>query len=269
MAYTHITPGVEIEICRRAYEVPRDLDISGLVTRPPEELSRLEQDSVQKEAEIFKRLEAASGEWLEQAAETVSCRRALQYLRTPTPSHTSNARVKDQYGKYEISNMVYIMYWYTYENTRYDRDLKASVPVSWEISWHLCYNTPRNADRSDTGRELAGQDRKKFKVKADMEKYINGRIAAYAHLFTEISPPIPRDQAGRFTVNGVLLPGYTVEVPERTPQEMADSLLDFLEDGDVGTSEPAPAEPTPATPAKAGHHAPRKKPAPKRQDPVR
>ena len=77
MAYTHITPGVEIEICRRAYEVPRDLDISGLVTRPPEELSRLEQDSVQKETGIFKRLEAASVEWLEQAAETVSCRRAL------------------------------------------------------------------------------------------------------------------------------------------------------------------------------------------------
>ena len=202
MAYTHITPGVEIEICRRAYEVPRDLDISELVKRPPEELSRLEQDSVQKETEIFKRLEAASGEWLEQAAETVSCRRALQYLRTPTPSHTSNARVKDQYGKYEISNMVYIMYWYTYENTRYDRDLKASVPVSWEVSWHLCYNTPRNTDRSDAGRELAGQDRKKFKVKADMEKYINGRIAAYAHLFTEIGPlhrercPSPRLHRG-------------------------------------------------------------------------
>lgn len=101
-----------------------------------------------------------------------------------------------------------------------------------------------------------------------MEKYINGRIAAYAHLFTEISPPIPRDQAGRFTVNGVLLPGYTVEAPERTPQEAADSLLDFVEDGDIGASEPAPAEPT-APPAKAGHHAPRKKPAPKRQDPVR
>lgn len=66
-----------------------------------------------------------------------------------------------------------------------------------------------------------------------MEKYLNGRIAAYAHLFTEISPPIPQDQKGRFCVNGVLLPGYTVEAPERTPQEVADDLLSLLEDGDL------------------------------------
>lgn len=267
MSYTHLKPGVEMEISRHAFEIPRKMDISQLVAMPLEELYRSEQDSVLKEQDIFAKLESASDEWLAQAAETVKYRRALQYLRTPATKHTSNVKSKDQYGRYEISNMVYTMYWYTYENTRYDRDLKTSVPVSWEISWHLCYNTPQNPDKSGPGREIAGQDRKRFKDKAAMEKYMEGRFAAYAHLFTEISPPIPRDEVDRFSVNGVLLPGYTVEAPERTPQETADSLLDFLDDEDIGTPETAtpPAAPAP----KAGRRAPKKKPAPKRSDPVR
>ena len=66
-----------------------------------------------------------------------------------------------------------------------------------------------------------------------MEKYLQGRIHAYAHLFREISPPIPADQVKRFCINGVLLPGYTVESPERTPQEVADELLNFLDDEDA------------------------------------
>ena len=32
-----------------------------------------------------------------------------------------------------------------------------------------------------------------FKDKAEAEKYIQGRIKAYSHLFTEISPPIPKE----------------------------------------------------------------------------
>ena len=46
-----------------------------------------------------------------------------------------------------------------------------------------------------------------------MEKYLQGRINAYIHLFKEISPPIPAEHEKRFCVNGVLLPGYTVEAP--------------------------------------------------------
>lgn len=94
-------------------------------------------------------------------------------------------------------------------------------------------STGPTPDLTGSGWEIAGQRDKRFTDKAAMEKYLNGRIAAYAHLFTEISPPIPQDQKGRFCVNGVLLPGYTVEAPERTPQEVADDLLSLLEDGDL------------------------------------
>lgn len=84
-----------------------------------------------------------------------------------------------------------------------------------------------------------------------MDKYLQGRIKAYSHLFTEISPPIPADQKGRFCVNGVLLPGYTVQAPERTPQEVASDLLDFLEDGDMGEPE------APKPQVRAEHSAPK------------
>ena len=52
---------------------------------------------------------------------------------------------------------------------------------------------------------------KKFVDKAAMEKYLNGRIKAYQHLFTEIAPPVPREYANCLKKNGQLLPGNTIE----------------------------------------------------------
>jgi hypothetical protein len=49
-------------------------------------------------------------------------------------------------------------------------------------------------------------NRKRFTDKAVMEKFLKGRIAVHAHLFKKISPPIPREYAERFKVNGLLLP---------------------------------------------------------------
>ena len=74
-----------------------------------------------------------------------------------------------------------------------------------------------------------------------MEKYLQGRIAAYAHLFTEISPPIPKDHRKHFCVNGVLLPGYTVENPDTLkPDEAAlDDLLSLLDEDEAGGKAPA------------------------------
>ena len=59
--------------------------------------------------------------------------------------------------------------------------------------------------------------------------FFRRRIAAYAHLFQELSPPLPENHAHLFSVNGQLLPGYTVQPHQPSPQE----LLDFLEDGDA------------------------------------
>ena len=50
-----------------------------------------------------------------------------------------------------------------------------------------------------------------------MQKYLDGRIKAYSHLFTEISPPVPKEYADGFRVNNQILPGYTIEGEEPKP----------------------------------------------------
>ena len=102
-----------------------------------------------------------------------------------------------------------------------------------------------------------------------MEKYLQGRIAAHAHLFTEISPPIPEEHQKRFYVNGVLLPGYTVDtpVPTRPDEKNVDDLLSLLEDGDMDTlAQPEEPAPPPAPPPRRQAH---KKARPQRAGPVR
>lgn len=275
MAYTHLNPGQEIEISTRIYFSPEETDISELVKLPPEQLKAQEADSVEQEEAIFEKFGEVEKEWLNQAALTISLRKAQEYLKVPPVTHTSNQWTVDQYGRHEMSNMVYCFSWRESERTEWSRVEKKSITVAWDLSWSLRYNTTRNPDYSGSGRQLAGQDRKVFKDRAAMEKYLQGRIAAYSHLFTEISPPIPEDARRRFCVNGVLLPGYIVDTPEltRPDEKNVDDLLSLLEDGDIVSSpqleEPAPAEqPAPAVP-KVPRPAARKKSAPKKSGPVR
>ena len=62
--------------------------------------------------------------------------------------------------------------------------------------------------------KIAGQDRKVFANREELDRYLNGRIKAHDHYFTEISPAIPKEYADCFKVNGCLLPGYTIEGEE-------------------------------------------------------
>ena len=62
--------------------------------------------------------------------------------------------------------------------------------------------------------KIAGQERKVFSSREELDKYLNGRIKAHDHYFTEISPAIPKEYADCFKVNGCLLPGYTIEGEE-------------------------------------------------------
>lgn len=253
MAYTHINPGVEIEVSYHIYHSPDKSRVSELVKLPLKELEKLETSSVKKEKEIFAKFSEIESEWTAQAAETVSLREAQTYLKVRPVEHTSNQWKNMEYDHHVLSNMVYRMSYRVYEQTRYDHVAKKSVVSAWELSWSIYYNTIQHPgpDYTGSGLKIAGQDRKRFSDKASMEKYLQGRISAYAHLFTKISPPIPKGQEGRFSVNGVLLPGYTVEAPERTPQQVADDLLDYLDEEDVGVSNsPAPAEQTELTPSK-------------------
>ena len=135
--------------------------------------------------------------------------KALEYVKTPPTPHTSNRWTVNEYGNHEMSNMVYRFSWREYEHTEWDRTLEKSVPKSWELTWSVTFNTPHNPDYSGDGWKIAGQDRKIFRDRASMEKYLQGRIAAYADLFVEICPPIPTEHKDRFSINGQLMPCWT------------------------------------------------------------
>ena len=49
-------------------------------------------------------------------------------------------------------------------------------------------------------------------------KYLDGRKKAYSHLFTEISPPIPKEYEKSFMVHEHLLPGYVTEKMQKAQE---------------------------------------------------
>lgn len=263
MAYNHIVAGDRIEITDSVCFESGQPEFAELVSLPLATLIEMRQASIKQEEAIYEKLCGSTSVWAEQAVKTLRLTRAMEYVKTMPVTHTSNVWKTNEYGNHEISNMVYKMTWRVYEDTKWDQTLQKSVPIAWQLSWYLHFNTTHNPDQSGPGCRIAGQDRKRFTDKGEMEKYMQGRITAYAHLFTELSPPIPEGERGRFSVNGQLLPGYTVETHKPTVNE----LLDFLEDEDI-TPASTPENKAPhkedkaktTGPAKAG----KKKPAPTR-----
>ena len=214
-----------------------------LTDKPTSELQEMLKSSEAAEKSIFDRLKAAVSEWEAQAAQTLLLEKVLEYVRTPEVSHTSNEWKQIQGGVWEISNLVYQM--------RYQ-----FVPVpqskAVRVTWGLVYNTPqqpgnpRYANSWGDSRFIARQDKKPYESAEAAQRYIQGRFNLYAHLFTELSPPVPNDCKRMFMVNGHLLPGYTLAPPERTKEQTVNDLLDCLEDGDVAPPMPEPE--APATP---------------------
>lgn len=213
-----------------------------LIQMPAEELEAMREESKAAAKGAMLQLEQSSAEeWATQAAQAILLKKALEYVRTLPVKHTSNIWTEtSNRGHFEISNMVYKMTYHIYDRTEYDRKLQKSVPVAWYVNWDVSYNVPREyySDHyySRSGAGIADQRDKRYTDKAAAEKYLQGRIAAYAHLFTELSPPIPEDKTELFTINGILLPGYTVAAHEPTPDE----LLDFIGEADLAA--PAPTQ---------------------------
>lgn len=210
--YEHdrLDPADSMRIERKIYFEEQTADISGLTALPLEQLQALREEYAAAEKSAFEALQEQAAAWDEQAGKTLAIDKAIEYVRTPETAHTSNQWEATDYGKH-ISNRVYQMRYHISENTRYDREKEKSIPYSWTLSWSIYTNSPHNYGQA----KIAGQERKVFADKAAMEKYLNGRIKAYAHLFTEISPPIPQEYAERFRVNGQLLPGYSIEGEEQ------------------------------------------------------
>ncbi len=245
--------GSELKISSYMSPSTSGLNISDLVSHPFSKLLEMEEASVQQEKDIYSQMCDMENQWIQQAKETIRIRQAKDYLEMPIPEHTSNHWVRDG-DWHRISNMVYKMSWFSYERSpyRYSGSGKRKHDTIWCLTWSVTLNALICPPfRYDT-REIAGQRDKTFLERADMEKYLQGRIKAYAHLFTEISPPIPKDDENYFCVHGLLLPGYTVENPDalKPDETKVDELLAFLDDEDIGDVPPSPPpEPEPETPS--------------------
>lgn len=209
---------------------PNDKILLPLVNASYFELYELRVLAVSGEKKVFEQLKELAEVWEQKASLTMLIDRALSYKRVPQVEHTSNQWQQSHYRDTEIvSNMVYKMSVSLHEDNHYDNDTGQFVSDAWIVTWGVSLNTP---DEYRT-KKIAGQDRKRFSDKDAALKYIDGRKKAYAHLFTEISPPIPERYADRFSKNGLLLPGYVVEgKPVLRTDVKAVDLLNALSDGD-------------------------------------
>ena len=208
--YDNLETADTMKIERRIYFESGKSDLSELVKLPLAELLSLRAESAAAEQEVFDRLKTQAAAWEEQAGKTLLLDKALEYARTLPVTHTANQWEQPDHYRHIRSNRVYQMYYSISENTRYDRAAQASVSYSWTLSWSLRTNAPGTYRQA----RIAGQDRKVFASREALDKYLNGRIKAHAHYFTEISPAIPKEYADCFKVNGCLLPGYTIEGEE-------------------------------------------------------
>ena len=211
-SYDHddLEPASTMRIERRIYFESGKADLSEMVKLPLAELLSLRAESAAAEQEVFDRLKEQAAAWEEQAGRTLFLDKALEYARTLPVTHTANQwEAPDEY-RHIRSNMVYQMDYSISENTRYDSAAQKSVPYSWTLRWGLYTNAPHGNPME----KIAGQERKVFSSREELDKYLNGRIKAHDHYFTEISPAIPKEYADCFKVNGCLLPGYTIEREE-------------------------------------------------------
>ena len=213
----HLTPGSELKIEHSV--VCENVDISTLITMGTDSLEAMRQGSIDGEQKAYEIVVAAAKQWEQQAAATQTINRALEYLRTPEIEHTGNQwKDTDNWrADQKISNRVYQMTCSIWEDTKYDRETKQSVPIAWYVTWEVRIHSPKQG----YGAKIAGQNQKRYTDKNAAIKYLDGRKKAYSHLFTEISPPIPKEYEHHFMVHGTLLPGYTVEGLEQAKTEHA------------------------------------------------
>ena len=201
-----LTPGYKVKIEHTVYS-GSESDLSELLKLTIGEISALKEKNIAQEQAAYEKAIDALKVWESLAAVTNRYERAIEYLKVPEVSHTSNKWIKNEYGKSTISNKVYKM---TYDI--YERSSWRNNTVKYDVRWNIYTNRPC----SQVPYKVAGQERV-CTTREEAEKYIQGRIKAYSHLFTEISPPIPKDLEKSFMIYGYLLPGYvTEEVQQRS-----------------------------------------------------
>lgn len=207
--YDRLTEGNKIKIEHSVYV--NETDMSDLISKPITEIQAMREESVTKEKTVFEKVRQTAQDWEKQAAVTRRFDRAIEYLKVPEVSHTSNkwVKAKGEFDYNRISNRVYKMWYRIYERSSYRTDAK-----KYDVRWDIYTNSPNKEYYS---LYVAGQERV-CTTREEAEKYIQGRIKAYSHLFTEISPPIPREYEKSFMVHGHLLPGYVTEEMQKTQE---------------------------------------------------
>ena len=245
-----LKPGQEIEISR-SLTFRQDLaDISSLTELPLDELKRQRDNSAAAEKIIFDRLCSATSGWDKLAARTMLFDRAIEYVKMPGVEHTSNKWQLDKYdNNQEISNMVYKMFYRVNEKLEFDSQAGQRIPKAWYLTWAVGTNCPNE----DNNIRFDGQGRKRFTDKAAMEKYLQGRINAHSHLFTEISPPIPKGHEHRFSFNGQLLPGYIAAGQHEKQADERPSAIEKLYAAQKEAAKNNAEKPLPDKSASASH----------------
>lgn len=218
----HLEPGYELKV---EHSVScEDVDISALIAMGTESLAAMRQGSIDGEQKAYDIVVAAAKQWEQQAAATQMIDRAISYLRTPEVEHTGNQwKDTDNWrSAQEISNRVYKMTCSVREDTKYDRETKQSVPVAWYVTWDLYINSPKDG----YGKKIAGQNQKRYTDKAAAMKYLEGRKKSYSHLFTEVSPPVPKEYLKELKASGEELSPkeWRREIDLLTAQKQVDSI---------------------------------------------
>lgn len=156
----HLEPGHSLKIEHSI--TCEQTDLSSLIAKGEDALLALRKDSMDSEQTAFEIVVAAANQWEKQAAYTQNLNRAIEYLRTPEVSHSNNQWQKN--GGYrdgeEISNRVYSMSCSVWEDTKYNRETKESVPVAWYVSWDVYLKSPKEG----YGKQIAGQRNKRYTV---------------------------------------------------------------------------------------------------------
>ena len=192
--YDNLNPGHTLKIEHNVYS-GENSDLSDLLSLTVGEISALKEKNIAKEQAAYEKAIDALKDWEALAANTRKYEKALDYKNVPEVSHTSNKWEKDGGDRFTISNKVYKMTYNIYERSSWRNDT-----VKYDVRWNIYTNRP---DYTNAYR-VAGQERS-CATRVEAEKYIQGRIKAYSHLFTEISPPIPKDLEKSFMVHGYLL----------------------------------------------------------------
>ena len=152
-----------------------DEDLTGLISHSLADVIKMRESNIEIERAAYDKVQAAVKEWEKAAAVTGLYDRAIMYLQVLPVSHTSNkwVKAKSEYDFNTISNMVYKMSYRIQETTSWRTNTK-----KWEVDWSLYTNSPEK----NRSQKLAGQQ-KVCATQEEAEKYIKGRIKAYAPLF--------------------------------------------------------------------------------------